>query len=124
MALISMCIQMMQVQTTSKMKWIAQEMGLSDGSKDGRLALRKTRGRIYVTPEDEEKSRAASAARKHKKELRQQKRQAREQREAEERQGLYPGEGEGGSGRNEAAKETDSLDLSVVDLADNPYHSV
>ena len=43
MALISMCIQMMQEQIVTKVRWTGQELGLVDDSSHSRLQLRRTR---------------------------------------------------------------------------------
>lgn len=56
MALLSMCINLIQEQIVAKFKWMAKELGISDEEEDPMLKnkYRKTEGEVTITPPDKD----------------------------------------------------------------------
>ncbi|XP_037082128.1 TWiK family of potassium channels protein 7-like [Pollicipes pollicipes] len=67
MALISMCIQMMQEEMMTKAKWMAEEFGLAEDGRDARVPYRVSRtDTVWKTPNGAEGNTRQSTARQEK----------------------------------------------------------
>ncbi|XP_043216956.1 TWiK family of potassium channels protein 7-like [Amphibalanus amphitrite] len=105
MALISMCIQMMQEQIVAKVRWTGQELGLIHDSSHPRLRLRRTRRGAAPETTHRESSYGVSSAREQRR-LRQEetvKRRLYQQQQQEQQQRAEESEQ-----RRQAARRSDS----------------
>jgi len=84
MALISMCIQMMQEQILTKVRWSAQELGLMKRPTDEKRVVYKRSGKVMETAEGQDGDRQAEEKRRAKEQKREERRERRKERERQE----------------------------------------